>query len=386
MTNNIRKNGYSTTNPLSDYWGMQVSYVSLLDVLMTKAIGQIFSTVKQEPTVLKLNGVTYNDYRVDDSTFYLPGGLPLNDSITNIKMEINYLVRNDSSNTTYDSIVKVEFNVVRTDQVEPSQGILLNCKDTVLYQVSIKATDPTAAEKDTDPGKIEITRNNTNGDLAVYYTISGTATKGVDYTSFVDTAYFIPGQSKVSLEIKPITDIIEEGNETVVVTLLSSKNGRTIRYGIKQPDSAVVTILDILKEDTVKIAVLFNPLSLSSKLTRDSLNGKYYPALVDKLLSLANNSDYGTFISVQSSKSLKSIASDNSVYGKAIVFDALGNKIKDLEIKEVDKDRGNYAAFWDATNFKHRRVGNGVYLVKMTFTNVDGKTYKSQNYKVGVKD
>jgi hypothetical protein len=391
MTTNIRNNGYSTNNKLSEYWGMQASFEGLLSSLMSRAITSIFSTIKQEPTTLKLNGITYKDYNEEDSTFYLPGGLPLKDSITNVKVEIKYKVVNDSSGASYDSTVNVEFNVVRSDKMAQSNGILLDCRDTILYQVSVNATDPSAAEKDAEPGTIEFTRNNTSDGLSVYFTISGTATKKADYVTVADTAYFLPGQSKVSLEIKPVTDVIEEGDETVVVRLLSTKNGRTIRYGIKQPDSAVVTIHDIVKNDTVNVAVLINPFSPSA-IILDTIRamynqGKINGVLFQNLKSIAEKPEFksGTFITIQTSKQLKSLASDNSVFGKAVIFDAVGNKIKDLEIRNMDKDHGRYAAFWDGTNLKHRRVGNGVYLMRMNFTNTEGKTSKI-NSKIGVKD
>lgn len=391
MTTNIRNNGYSTNNQLSEYWGMQASFEGLLSSLMSKAITSIFSTIKQEPTTLKLNGVTYKDYNEEDSTFFLPGGLPLKDSITNVKVEIKYKVVKDSSGASYDSTVNVEFNIVRSDNMAQSNGILLNCRDTVLYQVSVNATDPSAAEKDADPGTIEFTRNNSGGDLAVYFTISGTATKKADYTTIVDTVYFLPGQTKSSLEIKPIADVNEEGDETVVVRLLSTKNGRTIRYGINQPDSAVVTIHDLVKDDTVNVAVLINPFSPSA-VVLDTIRamynqGKISGTVFQNLKSIAERPEYksGTFITIQTSKQLKPLTSDNTVFGKTVIFDALGNKVKDLEIKDMDKDHGRYTAFWDGTNHIHRRVGNGVYLMKMNFTNTEGKTTKIIS-KIGVKN
>ncbi len=55
--------------------------------------------------------------------------------------------------------------------------------------------------------------------VTVQYTISGTATNGVDYTTLNGTAVIPAGQNSVSVPVNVIDDKIIEGNETVIMTL-----------------------------------------------------------------------------------------------------------------------------------------------------------------------
>ena len=72
--------------------------------------------------------------------------------------------------------------------------------------------------------------------VVVYYTISGTATNGVDYEQLSGRARVKPnGVAKI--QIVPINGVAREQNETVTLTLIPSPN-----YTIGSPDSGTVTI------------------------------------------------------------------------------------------------------------------------------------------------
>jgi len=103
--------------------------------------------------------------------------------------------------------------------------------------VNLTATDPNAAEPgglSGDTGTFTFTRNgDTSSALTVNYTVSGTATKGVDYVTngasgtipVINGAItFAPGESSTNITIDVIDDSLGEATETVIFNLTASAN------------------------------------------------------------------------------------------------------------------------------------------------------------------
>ncbi len=111
--------------------------------------------------------------------------------------------------------------------------------DNGLPQVAITASDASAAEQNTDPGRFTITRSNTSGDLTVYYAISGTAGNGVDYATIASSVVIADGNSSVDIVIDPVDDGDPEPTETVTLTLQPDA-----AYSVGASNSADVDILD----------------------------------------------------------------------------------------------------------------------------------------------
>jgi hypothetical protein len=108
-----------------------------------------------------------------------------------------------------------------------------------LPTLTITAPDPSASEVPvTDTGRFTIKRAGcTDSDLDVFYTISGTATNGVDYRRLRGTVTIRAGAPSVAIPLRPIDDTISEPDETVVLTLSPDPN-----YIIGPRNTATVTI------------------------------------------------------------------------------------------------------------------------------------------------
>jgi len=100
--------------------------------------------------------------------------------------------------------------------------------------------DPVATEGGVDNGVFSIYRSgDTAQPLTVHFTLTGTATNGVDYTSVPLTAIIPAGETNVIITIEPINDDESEPSETVVLTLVS-----TPEYDLSPPASALIGIVD----------------------------------------------------------------------------------------------------------------------------------------------
>ncbi len=130
--------------------------------------------------------------------------------------------------------------------------------------ISISASDKDASERKlgqlTDPGRFTITRTgSTNDSQVVKYTVSGSATNGLDYKSLSGSVVIPAGSSTVQIPISVFDDGLVEQGETVILTLqddddyqLSSyKAGSVTIYDndLYSPSTITVTTLDSIASE-----------------------------------------------------------------------------------------------------------------------------------------
>ena len=107
--------------------------------------------------------------------------------------------------------------------------------------VNFIATDPEAAELGPDPGEITFSRvGDTNFDLTVYLTVSGSASNGVDFPFIpvTNSVTFPAGVESFAYLLTPFLDHRTEGDELYTLTIISNV-AYTIGNGV-----ATVTIHD----------------------------------------------------------------------------------------------------------------------------------------------
>jgi hypothetical protein len=129
--------------------------------------------------------------------------------------------------------------------------------------VSIVATDPIAIEGTncwvwtncSDRGTHTFTncgpknatfavrREGTNGDLLVAYSISGSASNGVDYVALPGAVTIPTGQHQALIAVVPLDDLLPDSNKTVVLTLTGPTNVPPA-YTLGFPHRAAAVIID----------------------------------------------------------------------------------------------------------------------------------------------
>ncbi|GAB4157751.1 MAG: hypothetical protein Tsb009_34920 [Planctomycetaceae bacterium] len=125
---------------------------------------------------------------------------------------------------------------------------------TLLTTVDLFAMGLTAQEHDgvTGPvdGYFQLSRDDSVGDLTVYYQVevTSTAESGVDYVALTGLAVIPDGNIDAAIAVAPIDDLLVEGDETVTVTLLSDP-GYTL--GFSTSDTVTIESDDILYSPTV---------------------------------------------------------------------------------------------------------------------------------------
>ncbi|NOS68533.1 MAG: PKD domain-containing protein [Verrucomicrobia bacterium] len=145
-----------------------------------------------------------------------------------------------------DSAIEGEETVVVALTAGETYRVAFPSAATVTIQdndqrVWLDASDFDASEPgDTDPGDFTFTRfGTTNTPLQVFFTITGTASNGVDYAA-ISNSFVIPaGVLTAKLPITPLDDPLVEGPETVTITLQPNA-----AYTLGAPTTDTVTIMD----------------------------------------------------------------------------------------------------------------------------------------------
>ena len=138
----------------------------------------------------------------------------------------------------------VSIPVLDDDVVEPTETVVLTMSAATNNPAITAATTPASLNiTDNDAAVASITAgvNGTenepaNGtfivtlshasatDTQISYTVSGTATEGIDYTAIIKTIIIPAGQTTATITIPVLADAVVEGTETVSIALASSNN------------------------------------------------------------------------------------------------------------------------------------------------------------------
>ncbi len=109
----------------------------------------------------------------------------------------------------------------------------------LLPSVKILASDPVALEGATSGAFTIIRAGDASSNLTVNFTISGSASNGVDYVTIPSSLTLNAGVLASNLVVQPIDDGAFDENKTVVLTLTTNAN-----YRLSSRRKATVTIID----------------------------------------------------------------------------------------------------------------------------------------------
>ncbi len=117
--------------------------------------------------------------------------------------------------------------------------------------VSVTASDADAQEVSTlpgvtrNPGAFNIARTSPpTNDLPVYYSLTGAALNGVDYSALSGVAIIPIGSNSTTVEVNPLMDAVLESNESVILTLRPTTNAPLYLLDPGVVNSATVIIRD----------------------------------------------------------------------------------------------------------------------------------------------
>lgn len=147
-----------------------------------------------------------------------------------------------------DETFRVQLSNPVGAQVGDGTGTVTILNDDALPRVTVAVTDASASETGMDSGTLVVSRDLSNGDLAVRLAWSGSATIGDDFVVSVSggdwnatdgTLTLHDGEGSATLTLTPIDDTSAEGAEGAVLTILAMPS-----YQVGASGAATVTIAD----------------------------------------------------------------------------------------------------------------------------------------------
>lgn len=166
-------------------------------------------------------------------------------SFGSIRMEPVFMILGQSAATAACFAIDGDIPVQQVDY--PQLALRLTADGQVLTlggtasEVGMLETDPTATEGDpADSARLTLVRTgDTSSSLAVNLLIGGTATPGADYLDIPTTVTIAAGKTSLDLAIFPSDDGLAEGDETVIVTVVSGSG-----YSPSSQAAATATLRD----------------------------------------------------------------------------------------------------------------------------------------------
>ncbi len=166
----------------------------------------------------------------------LSGSVQIDDGQTSVNITIT--PNDDASIENDETVILTVTSGAGYNVGSPSQATV-TIADNDEATVTISATDPNAVEDDAgDTITFNVSRGaETGGDLAVNYTVSGTATNGTDYSTLDGDVVILNGNTSVDIVVNPTDETTMEADETIILTLAAGTG-----YSIGSPSSATGTI------------------------------------------------------------------------------------------------------------------------------------------------
>jgi acetyl esterase/lipase len=110
----------------------------------------------------------------------------------------------------------------KRSRVPPVATPIEDASGTGLPEVTVVANDSTASQAGPDPGQLTVTRTGSTAvDLAVSYTLSGTAVAGTDYAALPGSVTIPAGSASATIDVTPLARSGLEAARFAVLTLTS---------------------------------------------------------------------------------------------------------------------------------------------------------------------
>jgi hypothetical protein len=134
MTDNIKINNYSATNPQSGITSINASYQNLMTALMKNVISQI--VVRSTPFKLVLNADSSSMYV--NGHFVFPDTFKIDSGVNRFVMKVAYRLTDPSTGQQWDTVKQIDFSVQRSSgATTPPVGIDLTCFESDSLQIVV---------------------------------------------------------------------------------------------------------------------------------------------------------------------------------------------------------------------------------------------------------
>ncbi len=174
MTDSIRVNGYSATNPKSNYWASSLPGTQLQGILQDQVLNQILSNVNATPATatLTVGGQTYNNVSVDAKEFIFPKRIPLSATETTLQFIYSYTYIDNTGGVSTKKQKSVPYTVTisRSSTATIPDSLAKTCRDPA--SLTLVAGGKTVTQVTDDKTNLEIRLKPSTGDVCTNCTVT----------------------------------------------------------------------------------------------------------------------------------------------------------------------------------------------------------------------
>jgi hypothetical protein len=161
MTNNIKANNYSATNPKSAYFAINLPGSQLLTLLQNSVLTPIFANTPGKPltAVMDIGGTKYNSSAVNATNFTFPQRVPIGATQTTVNLTYTYQYTDSGKTKTKE--VPYTLNLNRTASTTTvGDGLSTSCQEQGNITLAFKGNPITVVTADHNEVDVHLTLAN----------------------------------------------------------------------------------------------------------------------------------------------------------------------------------------------------------------------------------
>lgn len=385
MTENIRANNYSASNPKSNHWAINLPATQLLGLLQSNVLNPIFANRPATPAsaTLVTGGTTLNNSALNANSFVFPSRVPLAPNQTSIALTYNYTYVDSGKTKTHQATYNV--NIRRVPAGTPPTGVTTICKDPGDISLSHNGTPVNLVTADHE--KLDVKLTLPNGEVCANCTVtvqpntnrSGKDNEGVSVTAPPGSGSYTGSFGRETSTTPAANDgkLQHLPTDSIVVTWVNPLNPlEVIRKAF--PYSDVRTALQVVNHNTVSKADNSIPAdqrtqwvlvgSSTVKITTEE-----GPADCCRLVPTMTPQDSSKYVGIK-------VTASRSFRVEVKVYDNLGQFVNKLTFSVSQAEFTNLAregltgnnrsirVLWDSRTVDGAFAGTGAYVFKTTVT------------------
>jgi hypothetical protein len=258
---------------------------------------------------------------------------------------------------------------------------------TIYADIVTVTSNPSSISENGGTANFAVSRTYPVGTTVVYFALTGTALADTDYTPNVkDSVILTNGQTTADIAIHAIRDYINEPDETVVLTIASSRSGSSLKYSVGAPGSAVITIKNYTAPFTIVPQASNNPVRMGSAPVPPFIAA--LPGINNGSLPVGPDGQIqGMVVAVEpkSTDPKDTLTKENMVLtGILSIYDVVGTMVIKDKAMVFDPITKRLYFVWDGRNSDGRSAAAGTYLGVMAINDNKGMK-RIEKIRLGVK-
>lgn len=388
MTDSIKINGYSTSNPLSAVWNISNPSTNLRTILESQILGSIIvaAPASSQSAVLTSGGITQTSTGFQNNAFLFNRRIPLQEDVTQVGFTVNYRYVDSVTNQPKDTAFTYNLTVQRTGAPVPA-GATTQCREAPQIALIANGTPITVVTADHPNVTTQVTLGAGQTCTGCTSKLSSTRSTDQETIALVGPANVVSGNFRrdASSTVIPGDAILQHlaiGDSIVVVFTNPEYPLETSRRAFKFENTQ--TVLQPNWQNRIARTIEIDPnmpgasadkqflLVGAPTLKVDPVDGSTNCCVVKGGWNPTNVQDTSNYTGIKLSATREFSAQLRIYDNLGMIINQTAFKVSKAEFAKLPQDPLTKARtvelLWNGRTKEGRRVGTGAYIVRGTIT------------------